>query len=85
MAQEVDESLSDVAIFHVVQKYGAAIGIPELAPHDLRRTFAQIGFDAGVPTTQISKLLGHSSVETTQRYLNLELDLDTTASDFVPL
>jgi site-specific recombinase XerC len=60
------------------------IGLPELAAHDLRRTYAQLGFDAGVPTTQMSKPLGHSSVETTQRYLNLDLDLEVTASDFVP-
>lgn len=31
------------------------------------------------------KLLGHSSVSTTQGYLNLDLDLETTASDFIPL
>lgn len=42
-------------------------------------------FDAGVPITRLSKLLGHASVEMTQRYLNLELDLEVTASDFVPL
>jgi site-specific recombinase XerD len=38
----------------------------------------------GIPITQISKLLGHSSIATTQRYLNLSLDLETTVSDFVP-
>ncbi|MCL4266968.1 MAG: hypothetical protein KJ069_27560 [Anaerolineae bacterium] len=32
----------------------------------------------------ISILLGHASIETTMRYLNLELDLQTTVSDFVP-
>ena len=61
------------------------IGLPELAAHDLRRSYAQIGYDAGIPITQIGRLLGHSSVETTQRYLNLDLDLEVTASDFVPL
>ena len=30
-------------------------------------------------------LLGHSSVATTQKYLDLSLDLETTASDFIPL
>ena len=49
------------------------------------RTFAQLAYDAGVPTTQISRLLGHANVGTTQRYLNLDLDLEVTASDFVPL
>jgi len=30
-------------------------------------------------------LLGHENVATTQRYLDLELNLETTASDFIPL
>lgn len=72
------------AIFALVCRRGAKIGKPHLAPHDLRRTYAQLGYEAGVPITQISKLLGHASVATTQRYLNLDLDLETTVSDFVP-
>lgn len=85
MKKELGESLSAVAVFHLVRKYGALIGIPDLDPHDLRRTYAQLGYDAGVPITQIKELLGHASVATTQRYLNLALDLETTASDFIPL
>ena len=61
------------------------IGLLELAPHDLRRTSAQLGYEADVPITQISVLLGHSSVATTQKYLNLALDVETTVSDFIPL
>lgn len=83
--QELGESMSAVAVFHLVNKYGKQIGMDELAPHDCRRTFAQLGYEAGIPITQISTLLGHSSVATTQRYLNLSLDLETTASDFIPL
>jgi len=67
-----------------VRKHGALIGQPALAPHDLRRTYAQLGYQAGVPLTQISRLLGHASLTTTQRYLNLDLDLDVTVSDFIP-
>ena len=78
-------SLSAVGVFNIVRKYGEEMGKPELAPHDLRRTFAQIGYEAGIPITQISTLLGHADVATTQRYLNLDLDLEVTASDFVPL
>jgi integrase len=78
--------LSESAIFKIVNEHGkAAFKRDDLAPHDLRRTFAQIGYEAGVGIVQISRLLGHSSVQTTQRYLNLDLDLETTASDFVPL
>ena len=85
MNREPSESITGQAIFDVVKKYGAMSDKPNLQPHDLRRTFAQTGFDAGIPITQISKLLGHANVATTQRYLNLELDLETTASDFVPM
>jgi integrase len=83
--KELGESMSGVAIFHLVNKYGKKIGLPNLAPHDLRRTFAQLGYEAGVPITQLSVLLGHSSIDVTQKYLNLDLDLETTASDFIPL
>lgn len=78
------DSLTAVSLFRLVTKYGKRIGKPELAPHDLRRTYAQLGYEAGVPITQISTLLGHSSIDTTMRYLNLELDLQTTVSDFIP-
>ena len=48
------------------------------------RPIARLGYQAGVPLTQISRLLGHASLTTTQRYLNLDLDLDVTVSDFIP-
>lgn len=80
----VNGSLSSSGLFGIVRDAGEAIGKPELAPHDLRRTYAQLGYEAGVPITQISKLLGHASIKTTQRYLNLDLDLSSTVSDFVP-
>ena len=59
-------SISSVPLFGIVRKYGRKIGLPDLAPHDLRRTYAQLGYDAGIALTQISNLLGHSSIKTTQ-------------------
>jgi len=85
MKKELGESMSAVAVFLIVRRYGKMIDVPELSPHDLRRTYAHLGYDAGVPITQIKELLGHASVATTQKYLDLSLDLDNTASDFVPL
>lgn len=85
MKKELGESMSGVGIFQLVNKYGNKIGIEGLAPHDLRRTYAQLGFEAGVSITQLSTLLGHSTVAVTQKYLDLSLDLETTASDFIPL
>jgi site-specific recombinase XerD len=85
MKKELADNMSSVSIFKLVSRYGAQIGIPELAPHDLRRTYAQLGYEAGVPITQISTLLGHADIRTTQKYLDLSTDLETTASDFIPL
>jgi site-specific recombinase XerD len=85
MSKILGESLSAIGVFDIVQKHGEAIGRSELAPHDLRRTFAQLAYQAGVPITQISTLLGHANVATTQRYLDLQIDLEQTASDYIPL
>ena len=61
MDKEPGERMSAVAIFNVVRKRGEMIGFdgenrPRLAAHDLRRTYAQLGYETGVPLTQISKL-----------------------------
>lgn len=53
----------------------------DLVPHGLRRTYAQIGCDAGEPITQISKMMDHASMATMQRHLNLE----TVINDFMPV
>jgi len=81
----INGSLSAIGIHNIVRQYGAMIGIPELDSHDLRRTYAMIGYMSGVPLTQISVLLGHADVKTTQRYLRLEIDLEQSISDFIPL
>lgn len=78
------KQMTATALYNLVQKRGAIAGKENLQPHDLRRTFAQIGYDAGIPIAQISILLGHSNIETTMKYLNIELDLSVTISDFVP-
>jgi integrase len=82
--KQAGESMSAVALYNIVAKRGGMIGKENLQPHDLRRTYAQLGHEAGIPITQISTLLGHANLETTQRYLNLQIDLKATISDFIP-
>lgn len=77
--------MSGQAVLDMVQKYGRMIDKEELRPHDLRRTYARIGYDAGIDIGQISKLLGHASIKTTQQYLGIEVDTKKTVSDFVPV
>lgn len=47
----------------------ARIGLPTYTPHDLRRGIAQEAIDAGCQIEDVSALLGHESVATTESYL----------------
>ena len=79
-----DSGIAVATVNRIVSRYGADIGQPKLQPHDLRRTYAQIGLDNGIPIEQISTLLGHTSINTAQRYLNIGLNLKESVGDFVP-
>ena len=53
----------------VVRQYAKIALIEKLSPHDLRRTCALLCHSPGGELEQIQFLLGHRSVETTERYL----------------
>ena len=44
----------------------------ECYPHKFRRTCATMALRRGMPIEQVSKMLGHESIETTQIYLDLD-------------
>ena len=73
------------SIMRVVKAYGARIGQPSLAPHDLRRTFAKLSRKGGAALEQIQINLGHESLETTQKYLGEELDYQHAPGDYLGL
>jgi integrase len=68
----VGDSLSDPQVYNIVRKRGAMIAVPTLAPHDLRRTFAQGIWEKTRDLLLVSDLMGHKQVETTRRYLQLD-------------
>ena len=49
--------------------------------HDLRHTHASVGVGAGVGLPIIGKLLGHTNVDTTQRYAHIAEDPVRRASE----
>jgi site-specific recombinase XerD len=69
------------AIWHVVKAAARRAGILNLAPHDLRRTCARLCHLAGGELEQIQFLLGHVSVQTTERYLGCKQKLRHAVND----
>ena len=68
-------------VSHKFKKEARRLGIPDIRFHDLRSTFGYNLIRQGRPIYEVSKLLGHSSVTTTERhYAPL---LATEIDDFV--
>ena len=75
------EGLSDWAVWSVVEQAAKEIGIERFGAHDLRRTCAKLCRKAGGDLEQIKFLLGHSSIQTTERYLGAEQELQSAVND----
>jgi site-specific recombinase XerD len=79
------DQLSEKVVWQMLKPYVARIGVPCVAPHDLRRTTAKLCRAAGGELEQIQMLLGHSSVQTTERYLGTKQDLAHAPNDGIKL
>lgn len=56
--------------------------LPDVSPHDLRRTAASRARKAGASIEQVQVMLGHASPQTTSTYIGETLDLDDHAVDY---
>lgn len=54
-----------------IRKLGKKAGVRDCHPHRFRRTCATMALRRGMPLEQVSKMLGHESIATTQIYLDL--------------
>ena len=79
------ERLSEKVVWQMLKTYVAGAGLPDIAPHDLRRTTAKLCRAAGGELEPIQMLLGHSSVQTTERYLGTRQDLAHAPNDGIKL
>lgn len=76
-----DRRLSENAIWKIVSGAGDLVGIPNLGPHDLRRTCAKLCRDQGGKLEDIQDFLGHESIETTRLYLGSMQDYTNAVND----
>jgi integrase/recombinase XerD len=83
--QAQGEQMSEKVVWQLLQPYARAAGVPGIAPHDCRRTCAKLCRAAGGELEQIQLLLGHASVQTTERYLGTKQDLVHAPNDGIKL
>jgi site-specific recombinase XerD len=81
-SEKTPVALSERMIWHIVTKYARQTGlVNKLAPHDMRRTCAKLCRESGGELEQIQFLLGHASIQTTERYLGSRQNLKEAVND----
>jgi integrase len=80
---QVGGPLSSDGIWKIVKGYAVQVGRPELAPHDLRRTFARLAKRGGAGMQRIQYQLGHATETTTAGYVGADVDLSDAACDYL--
>ena len=75
------QGISQNVVWYVVQSCGRRAGLEDIAPHYLRRTCAKLCHSNGGELEQIQFLLGHASVQTTERYLGCKQNLGHPVND----
>lgn len=75
------DGLTEKVVWNVVKSCAKKAGIEKLAPHDLRRTCARLCHASGGELDQIQFLLGHISVQTTERYLGCKQRIRNAVND----
>jgi len=62
------QGLKEQAVELIIGKYADAAGLDGVTPHQLRHSFGKHALDAGVDLVTVSRLLGHTRLDTTARY-----------------
>jgi len=75
------DTLSDWAVWSIVEQSSKQIGIEHFGAHDLRRTCAKLCRKNGGDLEQIKFVLGHSSIQATERYLGSDQEIAVAVND----
>jgi site-specific recombinase XerD len=75
------EGITEKVVWHVVKTYSRQTGLSNVAPHDLRRSCAKFCYATGGELEQIQFLLGHVSVQTTEKCLGCKQRIHGAVND----
>jgi integrase/recombinase XerC len=53
----------------LVERYSELAGLEDVTPHSLRHTYARGLLDSGAQLQEVALLMGHSSLDSTARYV----------------
>jgi site-specific recombinase XerD len=71
LPRESGKALDRHTITRMINKAGAAAGLPHIHPHQLRHTLATQAINRGMTLEAIAALLGHRSLDMTLRYAKI--------------
>ncbi len=76
--------LNEGSVESITRNIAKRAGVEQANPHKFRRTCATMALRRGMPIEQVSKMLGHEEITTTQIYLDLtESELEQAHKKYV--
>lgn len=69
-----DFCLSNTSIYQMCQKFGLINDQRHIPPHSIRRSYATRLYNNQIDLKTIASLMGHSSIKTTEIYVNISQD-----------